>query len=76
MAPLADQTWQKILMLSQFNLEFSFMGSGFSGKYVQNQGGTINDFDSQYLFEVSLLPRRKLIVKDHRVVLSWLSEAD
>ena len=52
------------------------MGSGLSGEYVQNQGGTVNNFDSQYFFEVSLLPRRQFIVKDRRVVLSWLSEVD
>jgi hypothetical protein len=34
MAPLPDKPGQKILVLGQFNLEFSFMGSSFSGKYV------------------------------------------
>jgi hypothetical protein len=34
MAPLSDEPGQKILVLGQFNLEFPFMGSGFSGEYV------------------------------------------
>jgi hypothetical protein len=33
-APLPNEPWQKILVLGQFNLEFSFMGSSFSGEYV------------------------------------------
>jgi hypothetical protein len=34
MAPLPDKPGQKILVLGQFNLEFSFVGPGFSGEYV------------------------------------------
>jgi hypothetical protein len=34
MAPLPDKPGQKILVLGQFDLEFSFMSSSFSGKYV------------------------------------------
>jgi hypothetical protein len=34
MAPLPNESRQKILVLGQFNLEFSLMGSSFSGKYV------------------------------------------
>jgi hypothetical protein len=34
MLPLANKPGQEILVLGQFNLKFSFMGSGFSGEYV------------------------------------------
>jgi hypothetical protein len=34
MAPLPDEPGKKILVLGQLNLEFSFMGSSFSGEYV------------------------------------------
>jgi hypothetical protein len=34
MAPLPDKPGQKILVLGQFNLEFSFVGLSFSGEYV------------------------------------------
>jgi hypothetical protein len=34
MAPLPDKPGQKILVLGQFDLEFSFVGSSFSGEYV------------------------------------------
>jgi hypothetical protein len=75
-APLPDEPGQQVLVLGQLNLEFPFMGLGFSGKYVQNQSRTVNDFNSQCLFEISLLTRRQFIIKDYCVVLGLIFEVD
>jgi hypothetical protein len=74
--PLPYEPGQKILVLGQLNLEFSFMSSSFSGEYVQNQSSAVNDFDSQCLFEISLLPRRQLLIEDYCVILGLLFELD
>jgi hypothetical protein len=76
MAPLSNEPGQKVLVLSQFNLEFPFMGSGFSGEYVQDQSSAVNDFSSQRLFKVSLLPWRQLVIEDYCVVPGLISEFD
>jgi hypothetical protein len=76
MAPLPDEPGQKVLVLCQFNLEFPFMGSGFSGKYVQDQSGAVNNLDPQCLFQISLLPWRQLVIKDYCVILGLIFEVD
>jgi len=76
MAPLPDEPGQKILVLSQFDLKLSFVGSSLPGKYVQNQSGAVNNFNPQLLFEISLLPWRQLVIKDYCAVPGLFFEVD
>jgi len=64
MAPLPGQAWQKILVLGQLYLQLPLAGPCPFGKDIQNQGCPVNYLDLEGVFQVSLLERRKLVVKD------------
>ena len=60
---------QAVFVLGQLHLHGAFAGAGVAGKNVQNEGGTVDDFDllAERLFQFALLARRKLLVENHDV---------
>ena len=63
--PLADQAGQQILVLGQFNLELAFVSAGVPAKYVENQGGPVDNFDLQRAFHVALLGGCEFVIEDY-----------
>ena len=47
MGPHTGQAGEKILILSQLNLKFSFTRSGTLRKDIQDEAGTIQNFDPE-----------------------------
>ncbi len=62
-------------MLRQLNLELSFTGPGMPGKYIQYERSAVNNLDFKGFLKISLLPRRQVIIKDHRIILDLFPEA-
>jgi len=63
-------------MLGQLHLHLTLAGVGVAAENIQYQGDTVNNLYPQGLFQVALLQRRQLIVKDGQVVAGGLFEGD
>jgi hypothetical protein len=53
-----------MLQLSEFNLQLAFVALGPLGKYVENQAGTIQHANLEFVLEVSFLTRRQGVVEN------------
>jgi len=60
-------------VLGQFYLQLPLSGPGPAGKDIQNQGYPVDYLHLEGFFQVSLLERRELIVKDSQAVAGALS---
>ena len=58
------QPWQHVLKLRQFDLELAFAGAGVAGKDVKNELGAIDDATVEFVFEITKLGGRQLVVED------------
>jgi hypothetical protein len=67
--PLATEAGEDVLELGQFDLEAALAGAGVLGEDVEDEGGAVEDFDVERLFEVALLGRGELVVEDDRRVV-------
>src|SRR5436305_1071447 len=64
--PNPGETRQKILQLSQLNLQSTFAAAGALRKDIENQLRSIEYLAREQILQVTALRRRKLIVKNHR----------
>src|SRR5438094_10518197 len=64
--PHPGETRQKILQLSQLNLQSTFAAAGALRKDIENQLRSIEYLAREQILQVTALRRRKLIVKNHR----------
>jgi hypothetical protein len=55
-----------MLKLSQFYLQLAFVALRALGKNVQNQAGTIDYLASEALLQITLLGRRKIMIKNYQ----------
>ncbi len=69
MAPLAGESRQEVLVLGQLDLEAAFAGAGASGEDVEDEGGAVEDFSGEGVFQVALLGRAELVVEDDEGVV-------
>ena len=53
--PLAGKSREKVFVLSKLNLESAFPGAGAGGEDVEDEGGTVDDLDLEFVLEGSLL---------------------
>jgi hypothetical protein len=61
--PLSSKARRKILVLSQFDLQLSFPCPGSFSENIQDEGNTIQYFDSKGVFKISLLKWLQFVVK-------------
>src|SRR4051794_10098811 len=54
-APEASQSWEQVLQLREFDLEFAFPRAGSLSKDVENERRAIQDFAIENFFEVTAL---------------------
>ena len=65
--PLTDQPGQQVLVLGQLDLDLALTGASVPSEHVQDQRGTVDDFDLESRFQVALLGGRQFIIADHHV---------
>src|SRR4051812_45391024 len=63
--PHASQSRQKILQLSQLDLQTAFAAARSLREYVQNELGSIQDFAGQQIFQIASLSGRKFVIENH-----------
>src|SRR5437667_10769887 len=62
----ADQSWQQVFQLRQFDLQLAFAGSRASREDVENELRAIDDLTADFFFDLPELRRRELVVEhDH-----------
>ena len=67
--PHALQPGHRILKLGQLNLEMGFMGAGVGREDVEDDLGTVDDFDIECALEISRLRWPEVVVEDDDVRL-------
>lgn len=65
--PKARQAREQTLELREFDLQFAFASAGALGENVENQRGSIEDFDAEDFFEVAVLRGGKFVVENDGV---------
>jgi len=58
-----------VLELSEFDLEFTFVGTGSLGKNIQNQTGAVKNATLEFALNISLLAWRQRMVKQHQLAV-------
>jgi hypothetical protein len=56
-------------VLGQFHLKPAFVGAGAPGENIQNQGGTVDDLNTQGVFQVLLLDGFKLVIENDNIIV-------
>jgi len=72
MRPLACQTRQQILKLSELHLELAFAAAGALGKDIENQLATVDNPDFESHFQITLLGRREILIENDQICLILL----
>ena len=58
-----------MLELSEFDLEFTFVGTGSLGENIQNQTGTVENATLKFALNISLLAWRQRMVKQYQLAV-------
>jgi hypothetical protein len=53
--------------LRQFHLQLAFTAAGVAGKNIQDELGAVDDARVDFIFNIALLGRGKLVVDQHQV---------
>src|SRR3954471_1769958 len=67
MGPLPCQSGQQVLQLRQLNLQLSFVAVRALSKDVENELAAIDDSHVERRFEIALLRRGQVFIKDHQI---------
>ncbi len=63
MGPHAGQAREQVLVLGQFHLSAGCGCLSAFGEYVEDEAGSVEDFDFQFFFDVSHLFGRQVIIE-------------
>lgn len=74
MSPHPFQTRSRILKLSQFHLQFRFVGSRVRRKNIQDQLAAVNDDSLRRLFQVASLSRSQVVIKNHQLGIGGIDQ--
>jgi hypothetical protein len=65
--PHTGEPRKTVLILGQFYLQLTFAGVGVLGEDVKDKGSTIHNLTIEGAFQLALLPRRQLVIKQKNV---------
>ncbi len=66
--PLTTQAGKDVLVLGELDLQEALTGAGVLGENVEDEGGTVNDFDVEGVLQVALLGGGQFVIEDDRGV--------
>jgi hypothetical protein len=62
--PLAHKPWQQVLVLCQFHLKLAFPRVSVATEHIKDQGGAVDDFHLEGVFQGPLLRWVEFVVAD------------